>query len=262
MEPVARIERASSAVRRRRTTFSASPAWSWLRGSNPLSPLYKSGAGPDPLSQHVAPSHGFEPRFRRSERRVLPDRRRGNTAGGSAGPAAFQRRARLAQEGPAGVEDKYRLPGDNGRLCCGGVGAVAGSRTRVFAMARRRTNRCATTAWSHRRDSNPGPLSYQDSALTGLSYDGFVVPRAGVEPALGRVWAGCLSRWATAAWTGPAVHGCLPPGSNRQLSRLQPDALPSELERRGVDRRRVELLTDCLPSSPAHRWRAAHRSGI
>jgi hypothetical protein len=60
MEPATRIERAPSCVRSRRTTFSASPAWSQRRESNPHRPLTRRLHDRRAALAHV-PSAGFEP---------------------------------------------------------------------------------------------------------------------------------------------------------------------------------------------------------
>lgn len=55
MEPTVGIEPTTSAVRERRTTISASLAWSRRRGSNPPPPAYRAGARPAVLRRHRYP---------------------------------------------------------------------------------------------------------------------------------------------------------------------------------------------------------------
>lgn len=152
VEPATRIERAASRVRSGRTTFSASPAWSQRRESNPRRPLTRrlhvhraalasvpsAGFEPAPatsstsclyrwatrascsrghrpgsvrqLGVHpwptclralpVAPSHGFEPRFRRSERRVLPLDDEGMRPPGVMARRPFSARRATPRRGP------------------------------------------------------------------------------------------------------------------------------------------------------------------
>lgn len=66
--------------------------------------------------------------------------------------------------------------------------------------------RCIENVWSRRRGSNPGPPSYQEGALPGLSYDD-VVRVGGLEPPGGmqsrRVWACCVYQ------TSPHARGAV-----------------------------------------------------
>jgi hypothetical protein len=95
------------------------------------------------------------------------------------------------------------------------------------------------------------------------------VDRTGLEPVTSRLrtWrATCCSNgpWSRRRPGAPRSvppPTCPPTESNRAPLVLHTSAPPTELEGRYVDRRRVELLTGCLPNSPAHRWRAAHASG-
>lgn len=98
-EPVTRIERAPSCVRSRRTTFSASPAWSRRPGSNRLPPGYKPGAPPRGASSAWCPrrdsnAHCRPPHDRASCQIGLRGHRAGS--GGFEPPVSWFRARRVA----------------------------------------------------------------------------------------------------------------------------------------------------------------------